>query len=319
MKLKKGMRALSLLLVMILAGAMLVPAVSAEGMDSKLSNEAEIQPAISPEVTVNTDYDVQYRESLTYIKEYLLKSDIDPKEYSEIIKLIDEELMKKEITMDEYVNILNLAVPYLPDPHQTNTKWGSGIHQLMAYDAGIKRDLSPTNAGILFNHADDADQLAPPLSSWNHYASILAPSSAELYTDWAIDNINNGNEAQGYKDLAYALHFMTDMSMPYHDVPTDLINHAEYENYVGSNWDTGKNFQSSLVDAYYTINDVSDTASYLNSITSGYRSYISNEINNYRPDDGWMDESVVISSTRQSITWGSRYNNGLVQYVLDRT
>ncbi|WOF16468.1 hypothetical protein F1737_07020 [Methanoplanus sp. FWC-SCC4] len=319
MKIKKGMRAFCLLMVMIFVGAVFVPAVSAESIDLKISNDGEIQLAIPPGVTLNIDNDAQYRESLTYIKEYLLKSDIGSKEYSEILRLINEELMKTEIAMEDYISILNLAVPYMPDPHQTNAKWGGNIHKAMAYDAAITRGLSSANAQILYNYADDADQLAPPLSSCNHYANTLGPSSAELYAGWAIDNINNNNEVQGYQDLAYALHFMTDMSMPFHNNYVDLINHQEYESYVGSNWANGKNFQSAMVDYYYTINDVSDTASYLNSITSGYKIYISDLINYNRPNDDWKDDPTVIANTMLSIAAGSRYNNGLVKYVQDRT
>jgi hypothetical protein len=315
MKLRKDMRALSLLMVLALIGAIFVPVVSAESIISRLSNDAEIQLAAPPTLSLNIDEDAQYRESLLTLKDFF-QSENESKEYSEIIKLIDGELLKKEITNEDFLKIIKIVDPYLPDSHQINAKWSSTVHKDMAYDAGDKMGLSALNAIILYNYADDADLLFPPFSSWDHYATTGAPLKAELYANWAIDNIKGGDETQGYKDLAYALHFMSDMSMPFHDCYAYLSEHAEYEGYVHGNWNTGHQYRSTMssFQYYYQINDVSDSATYLSSLAAGYKSYITGQVNN-NPD--WRDDSILISDTRNCMEWASGYNRGLVKYVQD--
>lgn len=317
MKLRKNVRALSLLIVLALIWAIFIPVVSAESIESQLSNDAGIQLATPPPAALSIDEDALYRESLLTFKEYF-QSESESKEYSEIIKLIDEELMKKEITNEDFLKIVKIVDQYLPDPHQINAKWASTLHKDMAYDAGDKMGVSALNAVILYNHADDADLFLPPLSSWDHYATTGAPLKAELYANWAIDNINGGDEAQGYKDLAYALHFMSDMSMPFHDAYAYISQHTEYEGYVSGNWNTGYQYRSTMssFQYYYQINDVSDSAAYLSSLAAGYKLYITGQVNN-NPD--WRDDSTLISDTRNCMEWASGYNRGLVKYVLDRT
>ena len=66
---------------------------------------------------------------------------------------------------------------------------------------------------ILYNYAGAPDCW---IYSVDHYATTGAPGNTKYYADLARFNIKNGNPDIGYRSLAYSMHFMSDMSMPFH-------------------------------------------------------------------------------------------------------
>jgi len=112
------------------------------------------------------------------------------------------------------------------------------------------------------------------------------------------------------------MHFMSDMSCPYHaTVPIYLADHQAYETYVGNNWRSGKNYYSDPYNDgyYYQISDVSDSAGNPASTVNGYLSEITTIMNTYA---NWQNNPTLVQDTRTHLVAGERYHAGLINYVL---
>lgn len=72
------------------------------------------------------------------------------------------------------------------------------------------------------------------------------------------------------------MHFMSDMSVPFHTAPVWLTQHATYESYVDTNWNSGLNYVNAINsnNYYYYITDPSASAYNLASYSNQYQSYI---------------------------------------------
>ncbi|MFA5396299.1 MAG: hypothetical protein WC346_09860 [Methanogenium sp.] len=326
MKLRKDMRALSLLLVIALVGAIFVPVVSAVEDLSQLKSTITQSTSAPTPTTLNAgiDEDTWYREALLEYRYLLNSSYSELDESDKLITLIDQVLSKKSISYEDFYDVYQIVYPYI-NPDVQDERWGS-IHGDMAYDAGNYWGLSSSQKDILRNSATDPDHEfidGPdwgPVNSFDHYRLIPiwnAPDVCEKLALEAIDYINNNNDAEGYEKLSHSLHFMSDMGVPYHDLPTELLRHADYEVYVQSNWDSDHNYESIMNNfgSYYYITDVQSSAYNLNAVTSGYKSYISDAMGS----PGWGDDPTVVSYTENCIGYTTGYNRGLVKYVMDRT
>jgi hypothetical protein len=141
-----------------------------------------------------------------------------------------------------------------------------------------------------------------------------APEVAEYYANKARDYIRNGDPNNGYIQLAYAMHFMSDMGCPYHYTYEGLANHPKYEGFVGDNWHTGHYFYRDILDAdyYYSISDVSDAANNLANAAHQYQSYFDSQI--WHNSD-WKIDPKLIEDTRTVLIYTERYDRGLVDYV----
>ncbi|AGB03012.1 Zinc dependent phospholipase C [Methanoregula formicica SMSP] len=192
-------------------------------------------------------------------------------------------------------------------------KWAGFIHNDMALIAGQKMSLSTSERNILANNAAVPDSWG----SWNHYKLTGATSEAEKYANIARAYYQQGDTTKGAYNLSYSLHFMTDMSMPFHYTPSGLLAHEDYEIYVSDHWTSGDDDEKyrdvvSGNNYYYIVTDVSDAADNLIDVTHWYQTYLEDQINN---NPNWQDDSLLRDYTHDTILYGAKYNMGLIDYV----
>jgi hypothetical protein len=173
--------------------------------------------------------------------------------------------------------------------------------------------LSTAENAILGNNAGVPDSWG----SWNHYKITGASGQAESYANTARSYYQQGDTANGALNLAYSLHFMTDLSMPFHYGPSALPAHESYEIYLSDHWtsgDTDERYQEVVSgnDDYYIITDVGDSADNLASISNWYQAYLENQINN---NPNWQSDVTLRGYTRDTLLYGAKFNMGLVDYV----
>jgi hypothetical protein len=181
----------------------------------------------------------------------------------------------------------------------------------MARVADEKMLIDSYYSNILFQYASEPDRSG----SADHYAITGAPQKAEDWANTARPLIISGsNPTEGYQDLAYSMHFMSDMSEPFHYAVVYLANHDAYEKYVDANWNTGKTYVNAINGNtyYYYISDVSDSADNLAAFALQYRQYIQNKMDTV---SNWGDDPTLIQDTNDCLVYGERYDMGLVNYV----
>jgi hypothetical protein len=197
------------------------------------------------------------------------------------------------------------------------------VHNDLAKIAGLKMGIPVeyySRLGQLAGQPDDpnfSDYTVHP--SETHYAHTLpgmrtAPEVAEYYANKARTYIKNGDPDNGYIQLAYAMHFMSDMGCPYHYTYEGLLNHPKYEGFVGDNWHNGHYFFKDIRDAdyYYSISDVSDAANNLANVAHQYQSYFDSQIWH---NSNWKNDPKLVEDTRTVLIYAERYDRGLVDYV----
>lgn len=164
---------------------------------------------------------------------------------------------------------------------------------------------------ILYNNAGFPDSWG----SANHYAISGAPAQVASWANQARPLIRSGsNPSLGHIYLAYSMHFMSDMSVPFHTAPVSLIKHAAYETYVDNNWNSGSIKYVDSINGnnyYYYITDPSTSATNSPSYSNSYLSYIISEMDN----SNYGTDPTLISDTRDCLIQGERYDMGLVNYV----
>lgn len=192
----------------------------------------------------------------------------------------------------------------------TNTGCHSA-HNDMARVAGEKMGIASAYSTILYNNAGVPDSWG----SADHYATTGAPSQAAYYANLARPLIRSGsNPSLGYTYLAYAMHYMSDMSVPFHYSPLFLVKHGAYETYVDNNWNTGSIRYVDSINGnnyYYYITDPSTSATNLITYASGYEAYIVSAMDT----STWGTDATLISDTRDCLVQGERYDMGLVNYA----
>ena len=308
MKIRKDMRALSLLMVLALIGAIFVPVVSAT--EAVVINEPE-------NTMTKQELDNIYATLIADIKSCDIDTDLEKK----LVKSLND-IRNNKLSDTEKLNVLIEVSEILlsSNSDEVSTRWSgytygrSAPHNDMAKIAGQKKGLSSAACNILYENAAIPDTWS---YSYNHYAVTGAPNEAENYANTARSYLNDGNPSNddiGYTNLAYSLHFMTDMSEPFHYSVIDLSNHAEYETYTLDNWESGKDYLSDveLNWYYYYVTDVSDSASSLASASHQYLDYIRSTMDQY---SNWGDDPTLIQYTRECFVYGAKYNIGLVDYV----
>ena len=305
MKAKKGMQALSLLLIAVFAGAMFVSAVSATDVQ-------KIKEDVAPVVTI-TDDDI--REAVKGVITEIDNSDLDKKEKKEYIDELELIISDDPISMDKLEEALQSAGEALFTQNPPVTpKWAGFIHSDMARTAGKWMGLSDQECQVLYDHADDPDGFGTYCI--DHYALTGAPGESERLANLARGQYSINNDLEGAEFLAYSMHYMTDMSVPFHYVYEYLANHQAYESYVSGQWGSGttQNFNQSVANNYYYyyITDVSDSAMNLATYSHQYMSYIRNTMDTY---SNWQDDPTLNQYTRNCLVEGAKYNMGLVDYA----
>jgi len=313
MKGKIGTRALSVLLALLLVSAMVVPKeVTKISEPDEISNplyvSKDMQKAIIEGIKDSDIATSQKHDLIKTLKEiWAGKSDLSDTEQQQVMKELSSILLTSTEVGIEWTG-------YYPWDPSWNHWTLADVHNDMAKLAGEKMGLSSTYCNILRDYASEPD-------TWFgdqvfHYKISGAAIQAENRAISAHNYIRNlGNPTEGYKQLSYSMHYMSDLSNPYHYSPVFLINHGKYEEYVGDNWHSGDNYYSDVYNDgyYYYITDVSDAANNLANVCNQYFSYINSEVSN--DPDGFGDDPTLISYTRTCLIHGIRYDAGLVNWV----
>jgi hypothetical protein len=312
------------LLALLLAAMAIVPCVSA--VENPLSSDKnqeffqlprEAEPIQPPGIGVSDD---EIREMIDVTIKAIITSDLDEKIKDQNVKRLSQFLTSD--TPVNQVELQKVMIEMGPDcldkiSLSPTPKWAGFIHNDMALIAGQKMavtcSLSSSEITSLGNNAEVPDTWG----SANHYKINGATANAESYANTARGYYQNGDTVNGALNLAYSLHFMTDMSMPFHWGPSALPAHEQYEIYLSNHWTSGDSDEQyrnvvSGNNYYYTVTDVSDSADNLIAITNWYQPYLENQINT-NPD--WQADSTVRSYTRDSLLYGARFNMGLIDYV----
>jgi hypothetical protein len=253
------------------------------------------------------------------------KSSLSEKEKAELIrKLTAIWSGTSKLSEDEMEDVFVTVYSIIMDTGEPGLKWTGypvdpnykDVHNDMAWIAGYSMGLGSSAANTLASMAGQPDY-PPPGASWNHYYSSGAADEAESYADLAQSEWNS-DPPQALNDLAYSMHFMADMSQPFHYwFAQGLPQHAAYESFVGDNWHSGEEFYTTVAGDgyYYYISDVSDAASYLawkSHYEQNQYDYINNAI---QTDPNWQSDPTLIQYTEECLIDGERYQMGLVDYV----
>lgn len=161
----------------------------------------------------------------------------------------------------------------------------------------------------LYNEANTPDSW--PRYPGYHYWYISdnpptgdGPYNTKLYADNAWYYIKyQGNPSEGYKRLAWSMHYMSDLANPWHTTSSilALYYHSDYERYVSDNWNSGPiKYNQTIQDNwyYYYITDPEASAKNLAAVSNQYLYYILNKI---RSDPNWQNDPTVISNTSVTI------------------
>lgn len=300
--------ALSVLLAVLIGSLVIIPIASAS--EVVITNEPDYSLS---EQEMDEIYDTMIAD--------IRSSDIDTNLKNKLTKSLREIKNDKLSDADKLNTLIEVSEILLSSKSDEVTIMWSGYipyghapHNDMAKIAGQKMGLDSTACNILYENAAIPDTWS---LSYNHYAISGAPGQAEYYATLARNYLNDGNPSNdetGYLNLAYSLHFMTDMSQPFHYSPVYLANHAAYETYTLDNWESGKDYSSDveLNWYYYYVTDVSDSASNLASVSYQYMNYIRTTMDQY---SNWGDDPTLVQNTRQCFTYGAKYNMGLVDYA----
>ncbi len=302
-------RTFSVLLAVMLVSMVAVSAVSAGSI-------YDVRGAEPPSITVTDD---SIRDAVEGVIKEIQDSNIDPEEKRKLIDDLRTVTSESPISMDKLEkSLLNVGKSlFSQNPSIGIMQYGIPVHQEMAKIAGQKMGLGSAECDELLDHADDPD-------GWgtlciDHYALTGAPGEAERLADAARAKLSVDDWHGGYSFLAYAMHFMTDMSVPFHYVYEALLYHPDYELFVADNWNegrdfTGNGFRSDATSPtyYYVITDVSDATMDLAEYSHQYLNYINNQMA-HNPD--WKQDPDVIVYTRNCIRESTKYNWGLADYV----
>jgi hypothetical protein len=305
------------LLALMLAAMAIVPMVSA--LDEKQNIPPEISIAEPPRIITEEKIFLEIRQKI--LSDLKASTIIDEDEKEELIiqlnaiwngdsSMPDSEREKVLLRVSQ---ILLDTFNQSPAPKWvgcTNTGCPAP-HNDMARIAGQKMGIAGAYQTVLYNNAGVPDTWG---GSANHYAISGAPGEVKNWADQARPLIRSGsNPSLGYTYLAYAMHFMSDMSVPFHSTPTDLLAHSAYESNVNDHWTSGHTYVNAVTGTnyYYYITDPSTSAQNLASYSNQYQSYLASKIF----QAGWQNDPTLVQYTNDCLMQGTRYNMGLIDYA----
>ncbi len=239
---------------------------------------------------------------------------------------------------------------YLNDKFATQSGiqwWAAPCHQDIIEISCLKWGVSSTYATYAHDAADDPDSwpsVLPPTwlewlntfiqivcHSYDHYYNPVlgtgnAPAQCENYANIAKNYYDQSLMYNAYMNLGYSSHFLTDVGNPLHtgmEIEQALNSwvHAEYEDYVGENWDQGNgegyNFKSVIQNNgyYYTITDPSSSTQSLAGYAKNYDDDLYYLVYNHRYT--FRTDPDVRSITENCLLDMAKYTLGLVKYVRD--
>jgi len=201
--------------------------------------------------------------------------------------------------------------------------WNANSHSDLARTAGIKMDIPSQYNQVLYDNANIPDSW--PRYVGDHYWFVNknppygdGPFQANQYATKAKNNITI-NPITGYTYAAYSLHYMSDLSNPFHTSSSliALFYHSRYEKYVSDNWNSGDNFNRTIQDvnsaARIEITDPESNAKDLAALNNKYLNYILYTMRSN--PTGWKSDPILILYTKNALTNGIKYDMGLVDYI----
>ncbi|WP_342770829.1 MULTISPECIES: hypothetical protein [unclassified Methanoculleus] len=243
-----------------------------------------------------------------------------------------EEREKQELLASVIASVFTYYCPDAPNgisPMWTGYYPGyheNGVHNALAEIAGQKRGWDSTKTRLLNMHSADPDTWGVP-QTVEHYLDGApffsnAPDKCKYYANEARSQLrSNINSESGWRCLSWSMHYMSDMSMPWHTQgavdPVQLATHALYEGYVQDKFtDPEYGFKAALVSAPNTGGVISDPASSARGLAL-YSSlmYPALQASIATNPLGWGEEPFVKSATQDLLKMGLIYNMGLVDYA----
>ena len=305
----KPMKIRVFLLALLLAGMMMVPIVNATDGDVQLAEPQQVpmdekaltamHNEIIREIQASTAINAQEKRLLIrQLKDvWSSRSTLSESRKKQILTRVGEVLLQSsdQGPTAQWIGSCYTGWPY---PHND-----------MARVAGQKMGLSSNYVAILYNNAGTPDCWA---YSIDHYALTGAPENTRDYAVRARYFIKNGNPDLGYTYLAYSMHFMSDMSVPFHYFYGWPSQHVAYEDYVKTDWNSGQRYFNTIqTNNYYYITDPYASAYNLARYSNQYLAYIVSAMS--KP--GWQNDPALVQDTRDCLLQGERYDMGLVNYA----
>ena len=310
------------LLALLLAAMAIVPIVSAE-----LNSVSEKKIVSDSSIAIEKNNITSEEQDFVLIA--IEASDLSVEEKEDLIKKLKDiwsgNSILSEKEMQDIIHEASLIVfeYYDIDTSDVTPKWGGadgynpdGTHNALAEIAGQKMGLDSTNTYILNENSKVPD-------TWGigqmdqHYSWGGAPFQCFYYASSARDFLQGGDEANGSRILAYSMHFMDDLANPWHTQPLwSQGNHDAYEfDFVQMNFGTmfKPTLQSTPSYWNYYITNPQTSAANMASTSSGYYTYINDEINS--DPTGWKNDHWVQEDTKTLLKEALRYNEGLIDYA----
>lgn len=325
MKRSKGMQLGAMLAVMLLVIISSAPAVSAE------TPVPTSVPTVS-NITVDSkkgDISSPSKELQKIVFDAIQQSsNLTDNEKKDLTKqLKDIWSGKSELTQEEQQQVL-IKVGEIISKAQVGILWKPLQHSDIARASGVKSQgtswaVPQQYLQTLYNEADEPDYFDPlGAHAWNiDTNSGDAPAKVKTHANNARNYIKNqNNPSEGYKELAYSMHYMADVAVPFHTDSTGncwtggyCLRHLDYESFVNSYWNTDPNFNATIQSDwyYYYITDPEATAKDVANGAHQYYNYIVNRMGS----SNWQTDPTLVSYTRESLKYASRGDLGLVNYV----
>jgi len=315
----KAMKFRAVLLALLLAGMAMVSCVSA------IEKPVGLPEPIIEKPEFSLDNPIIPEEDYVAVLDVIKSGNLSEEEKESLITALDEiwssqsnmNNQEKETIIKKAKDIVLQNKPYYPDEE---IKWGYDPHTDIAKRAGEEMFLSSMNCQTLHDYADDPDYWGQPFYEHDWFIQLQtggAPYWTKYYADQARGFIKEwGDETNGFRKLAYSMHYMTDLSNPTHTEASDrsLILHDHYETYLTNNWMSGWDYYTWVQQHpyyYYEITDPEASAKNEAGLSNGYMDHLwwHYLLGNFNTDTSVRDD------TRQLLRYTVAYDMGLIDYA----
>ncbi len=307
-------------LALVLGGTAVAPGVSA--MEKPVAIPEP--PIVKPEFSLDDPFIPE--EDYSAVIKVIKSSNLTEKDKELLIISLEEtwkgqsklnEQEREAITIRAKEIVLQNRPDYLEGKGIT---WGYDPHTDIAKRAGEEMWESSSNCQILHDYADDPDYWEQPFYDHCWFVNTLsggAPYWTKYYADQAHGFIKDwGDEQNGFRKLAYSMHYMTDLSNPTHTEASgrSLTLHGHYETYLNNNWMSGWNYYTWVQQHpyyFYEITNPEASAKYEAELAYGYMDHLWWHycLGNFDADTSVRDD------TYQLLRYAVAYNMGLIDYA----
>lgn len=283
--------------------------VDTKNNDGNLSPSKEVQKLVFDAIEASDLTDAEKKDLIKKLKDiWSGKSDLTPEEQQQVLIKVGEIISKAQVGI-MWQALQHSDIARASGVKSQGTSWAVPQQYLQTlYDEAPKPD------DILFD--------GQSAHAWNiDTNSGDAPLKVKNYANAARDLIKyQNNPSQGYKTLAYSMHYMADVGVPFHTDSTgncwtggNCLRHIAYESFVNNHWNTGHDFNATVRNDwyYYYITDPEATTKDVANGAHQYYNYIVNRMGS----SNWENDSTLVYYTRESLKYASRGNLGLVNYV----